>query len=167
MDAHEKRFRQMVRKRVRDYVRRERQAPPLLAWFSEGGNPRKVAEARVGQAAGAHEVRENIVAGVREHGSAYVAIGKLLVMEDEGLIVGTSVYGVVFVSEHEVATVEVPVTAGKVGAWREAPIVDRPGESPVDAWLFVQQAVRSVGRERRGAEERAARARAREAGLDA
>lgn len=167
MDEHEKRFRQMVRKRVRDYVRRERQAPPLLAWCSEGENPRKVAEARVGQAAGAHEVRENIVAAIRINESAYVAIGKLLVMEDEGLIVGTSVYGLVFVSEHEVATVEVPVTAGKIGAWRDAPIVDRPGESAADAWLFVQQAVRSVARERRGRAEAEARARAREAGLDA
>lgn len=141
-----KRFRQAVRSRIRQHVNRHHEPPPLTLWASEGENPRRVLACRVGAAAGPVEVRENVVAGIRERESAYAALGRLLKVRDEGTYHATSVYGLVVVCADRVEGWEVDIVAGRIGAWRTSRIGDGK-EGPDHAWYWLQQAIRGARRD--------------------
>jgi hypothetical protein len=147
-----KRFRQSVRSQVRQHVRKNREAPPLTLWASEGENPRRVRAARVGAAADAVAVRENVVAGIRERESAFAAVGRLAHVAVDGAEKGrlpVARFVVVFACAERVEAWEVPVEAGKMGAWRESRVGDGV-ESPEHAWFWVQQAIRGARRDAEG-----------------
>jgi hypothetical protein len=142
------RFRQSVRSRIRQHVRRNREAPPLTLWASEGENPRRVRSVPVGAAVGPVEVRQNVVAGIRERESSYAAIGRLLHLVDESTgdeRVPTSVYGLVVACSERVEGWEVDIVAGRVGAWRTSRIGDGV-EGPDHAWFWLNQAIRGARR---------------------
>ena len=163
MDADEKRFRRAVRKAVRDHVKEHKEAPPLTLWCSEGRNPRRPLSARVGAAHDAAGVRSYMVQQIRLHKPAWVAVGRgIHVPGDEmGVLEATTLFALVFVSTSAIEAVMTEIVAGDMGAWREAPEV--AGVSREEAlageggrggaastWTFVQQALRTVARERDG-----------------
>lgn len=156
-----KRFQQSVRSRVRQHVREHREPPPLTLWASEAGNPRRVAACRVGAAADAQGVRSNIVGALRERESSFAAIGRGLHVdgeEGERELEPTTLFGVVFVTASVLTTVNAEIVAGDMGPWRPASEIVTAEErsSEGNAWLFVQQAVRSIEKIRREREEVAA-----------
>jgi hypothetical protein len=169
MGPDERRFQRAVRKAVRDHVAAAREAPPLTLWCSEGRNPRRVLSARVGAAHDAAGVRSYIVAQIRLHKPAWCCIGRGLHVPGDsmGVLEATTLFALVFVSTAKIEAVMTEIVAGDVGAWRDAPEV--AGVSRTEAlagegahgaaestWTFVQQALRTVARERDGDEPRGA-----------
>jgi hypothetical protein len=143
-----RRFRRIVRQDVRKFVESQREAPPLSLWASQGANPRRIARLHVGAAEDAFAVRSNIVGGLRDRGSEFAAIGRLLVMADEEGAAPSSVLGLVVISAHSVEMWETDAVAGRLGPWRESRISTAEGESPAQAWFFLQQTLRSNARRR-------------------
>jgi hypothetical protein len=149
-----RRFGQTARMQVRHYVRKQREAPPLTLWASEGENPRRVRSVPVGAAHSAEEVRQNVVAGIRERESAFAAIGRLAhveleTVEDGRSMIPTSRFVLVVASADSVASFEVPVVAGKIGAWQDSRVGDG-SESEAHAWFWIQQAIRGARRDATG-----------------
>lgn len=151
MDADFRRFQQKVRSGVRAYVAREREAPPLSLWASEGRNPRRVGRVPVGAAHDAPGVRESIVAGVEERGSSYAALGRgvKVAAGELGVLVDTTQFALLFVSAASIECVIAEIVAGEVGAWRPSVVTaGTPGDSMADSFFFVQQAIRGAERAR-------------------
>jgi hypothetical protein len=153
MDPDFRRFQQKVRSGVRAYVREQREAPPLSLWASEGRNPRRVLRVAVGAAEDALDVRARIVGGIRERGSRFAAVGGLAQARADGAMdvyLPTNVLSVVFASADELVALEVEARAGRLGVWRGTRISSAAGESMVDSWFFLQQAIRGAEKERAG-----------------
>ena len=152
--AELKRFRQAVRSSVRSYLKREREAPPLTLWASEGANPRRVARVPVGAADTRFQVMSNITGALRDRGSTFAALGRLLHMGPApgGEHVPSAVFGLVVVSTEAVEMWEADAVAGRLGSWRESVFSNAEDErASVDQWFFLMQALRTNARRARDA----------------
>jgi hypothetical protein len=130
-----RRWRQSVRREVRNVVKESGVAPALTLWASEGGSPRRVARFPVGAARDAAEVAFNVRQGIVVSRSRFAAVGRRLhvavedVIEEDGSTsepVETAVFGLVIAGEAvapgtELAleSWEVTVVNGELGPWRE------------------------------------------------
>jgi hypothetical protein len=149
-----RRFRRIVRQDVRKFVESQREAPPLTLWASDGVNPRRVVALHVGAAESRADVYSQIVGGIRDNGSLFAAIGRLLYMGEapDGEHVPTAVFGLVIVSGLALEMWEADAVAGRLGSWRESVFSNEEGErAAADQWFFMQQAVRTNARRLRDA----------------
>jgi hypothetical protein len=113
----QKRFAQLVRKLVRQYVDREREAPGFSLWVSDGADPRAASRVRIGAAVDEGDVRARAVGAVHDARSHYAAVGRLL--HSEGGLAPTALFGlVVFARGGLPVAWVVDIVAGRTGAWQ-------------------------------------------------
>jgi hypothetical protein len=116
-----KRYVRLVRKLIRDDVKRTRETPGLSLWVSHGPSPRRAAHVPVGAAADRNGVAVNVREAIREAWAGYAALGRALsaVGTGEEGATFTTEFGLVFAGEGRWEAWHVPIVAAEVGAWTQ------------------------------------------------
>lgn len=134
-----RRFRRLVRSKIREHATRQKEAPGLTLWVSKGDRAGKAAPVRIGAARDAADVALRARAAMLEAEPAFAAIGRPL--HEKATRKTGRRYGLVVASRSGIVeTWQVTFTAGTPGAWE--PGTFDPG-STVDllrsAWAEVDR----------------------------
>jgi hypothetical protein len=118
-DADERdlrRFRRLVRSKIREHAQRQKEAPGLTLWVSAGARSGKCAPVRIGAASSAADVAVRARAAMLEAAPSFAAIGRPLHSKADRRV-GRR-YGLVVASASGlVETWQTTFTAGTFSAW--------------------------------------------------